>query len=115
MDVFVSVYLPVKGWAMVVYGDDGPSYTGMGHSTLQAAINEAICESKDTKLPLQITGLYICPKCFNVAMITEKCDCGHESPEYIEKRKVWDALLDKCKARDESLHTCPKDQEIFGQ
>lgn len=109
---FVSVYLPVKGWAMVVYGPEGPEYTGMGGSLAQA-LHDAINESNDTGYELQVHDLYFCPECKRIAMRTEKCACDYMPKQYTERQRKWDALRAKFEANN--LHNGPLDQEIFGR
>ena len=90
---YVSVYLPVKGWSMIVYGPEGPEYTGNGQPNLLQALKDAIDESNATEIPLDIPGLCFCPACNGIAMAGEKCDCGYEPPEYVEKERKWVALV----------------------
>jgi hypothetical protein len=99
MAMFVSVYLPVKGWSMVVYGREGPEYTGMGQPTLVAALRDAINESNDTGYPLDVHGLVECPVCNGIAMHAEICDCGYMSQAYIDRTAEWKRLMAKLDAR----------------
>lgn len=111
VSVYVSVYLPVKGWAMVVYGPEGPEYTGMGGS-LASALHDAINESNETGYELQVQNLYICPVCNGVAMQYNKCDCGYMPQSYIDKQHEWDVALAKINPKE--LHNNLLDQKIFG-
>ena len=108
---FVGVYLPVKGWAMIVYGPEGPEYTGTG-GTLAQALQEAIHVSNDEGYELQVHDLYLCPKCNGIAMEYNPCDCGYSPQSYIDKQIEWDKALAKIDAV--GLHQGPLDQEIFG-
>jgi hypothetical protein len=98
---------------MIVYGQEGPEYTGIGRLTLQEAIDDAVKESKDTGYKIDIKGLCICPNCYKTAIETEICDCGYQSPTYLAKKQAFEDLLAKIK--EQGLHNCPQDQEIFGQ
>jgi hypothetical protein len=97
---------------MVVYGPEGPEYTGMGGSLAQA-LYDAINESNDTGYELQVHNLYLCPKCNGIAMQYNPCDCGYKPQSYIDKQAEWDKVMAVINARN--LHNGPLDQEIFGR
>lgn len=48
---YVTIYHPIKGWAPVVMGPEGPEETGSGHHTPQEAIAEG--ESMATELDIR--------------------------------------------------------------
>jgi hypothetical protein len=61
---YISIYHPIKGWAPVCYGPDGPEYTGSGHRTPQEAIEEAKDMAAESGLPLNIPEkIEPCPVC----------------------------------------------------
>jgi hypothetical protein len=99
MDVFVSVYLPVKGWAMIVYGPEGPQYTGNGRATLVEALGDAIDESNSSEIPLDVHGLITCSSCGGIATQDEVCDCGFKSQLYLDHRAKFETAIAAIKAR----------------
>jgi len=85
LEVYASIYLPIKGWAAVCYGPHGPEYTGCGRATIYQAIQDALQIADDENCPIDIHGLQECPSCHGWMLYTETCDvCGYKSQYRID-------------------------------
>lgn len=81
-DWFASIYLACKGWTAVLYGPEGPEYTGYGSGSIYDALREALHIAEDENVHIDVSGLVFCPVCQGMMLNTQRCDCGYK-PQYV--------------------------------
>jgi hypothetical protein len=82
-DWFASIYRACKGWTAVLYGPEGPMYTGyFGSDSIYDALKEALYIAESENVQIDVHGLVICPVCNGMMLTTQVCDCGYK-PQYV--------------------------------